>query len=318
MTAPFQESFADTSEPTVYPATMDERARSPWRLTLIAIALTLILGAVGGGWLALYLTDPGSKDEMTSASDGAGAGPTPPADRAVAVRGGSPTADGQAAANAGLAGVPAISPSDAATISARVSLLEERLTRIALTAESASGNAAKAEAILVAFAARRALDRGLPLGPMEAQLRVRFGETQPKAVESILSASARPITLEELLQRLDALRPLALTDSSAGWLTRLGSGLSNLIVIRADSTPSPAPIRRFERAQRAVTGDRVDEAITEVGALPGAGDTLVKQWLTDARRYNDARRALDLIETAAIIEPGQNRNLDIPVVLPAR
>ena len=112
--------------------------------------------------------------------------------------------------------------------------------------------------------------------------------------------------------------PQALTDSSAGWLTRLGSGLSNLIVIRADSTPSPAPIRRFERAQRAVTGDRVDEAITEVGALPGAGDTLVKQWLTDARRYNDARRALDLIETAAIIEPGQNRNLDIPVVLPAR
>lgn len=319
MNASLQESFADTSEPTVYPATVEGRAKSPWRLTLIAVALTLLLGAVGGGWLALYLTDSSSNDSLAVPGAAPGAGPVPVDDRAAGTAGlVNPTNAVAAGTVPATAGLPIVGPVDSVAISARLSMLEERLARISVTAESASGNAAKAEAILVAFAARRALDRGLPLGPMEAQLRVRFGETQPKAVESILSASARPITQEELLQRLEALRPVALTDSSAGWLTRLGAGLTNLIVIRPDSTPSPAPLRRFERAQRAVEGDRIDEAINEVDALPGAGDILVKQWLTDARRYNDARRALDLIETAAIIEPGQNRNADVPLIAPAR
>lgn len=302
MTTAFQDSSFDSAEPTVYPATVAGRARSPWRLTLVAIALTLILGAVGGGWVALYYT------ERTVAQVG-GAAPlaAPTGDGKVAV------ASTRTAAARPLV-APPITSTDAASLSARLGLLEERLARISLTAESASGNAAKAEAILVAFAARRALDRGLPLGPMEAQLRVRFAETQPNAVESILSASARPVTQEDLLQRLDAMRPVAMADDSAGWLTRMGHSLSSLIVIRSSDAPSAAPVRRFERAQRAVAGGRVDEAIPDIMAMPGARNALVQQWLDDARRYNDARRALDLIETAAIVEPGQNRATDEAVV----
>ena len=300
MTTAFQDNGTAAGEPTVYPATVEGKPRSPWRLTLVALALTLILGAVGGGWLALYY------GEQTVAQAGGTAPDAAPANDGK-------TQVARAARTTPPAGTPQplvaapLNTADAATISARVGLLEERLARITLTAESASGNAAKAEAILVAFAARRALDRGLPLGPMEAQLRVRFAETQPNAVESILSASARPVTQEDLLQRLDAIRPVAMADDSAGWLTRMGHSLSSLIVIRSADAPSAAPVRRFERAQRAVEGGRVDEAISEVMAMPGVRNALVQQWLTDARRYNDARRALDLIETAAIVEPGQNR-----------
>src|SRR3546814_3562519 len=37
--------------------------------------------------------------------------------------------------------------------------------------------------LLIAFAARRALDRGLSLGYLEAQLRLRFGDDQPNRSE---------------------------------------------------------------------------------------------------------------------------------------
>ena len=43
---------------------------------------------------------------------------------------------------------------------ARVAELEQRLSRLNLEAASASGNASRAEGLLVAFAVRRALDRG--------------------------------------------------------------------------------------------------------------------------------------------------------------
>jgi hypothetical protein len=305
MTTVFQDGSIDAAEPTIYPATVEGRPRSQWRLTLVALALTLILGAVGGGWMVLYYNEQNVQqaDGTAPAALAPGAGKVPLA-RPVAV------------APQPLA-TPALTGADATTVAARVAQIEDRLARLSLTAESASGNAAKAEAILDAFAARRALDRGLPLGPMEAQLRLRFGESQPNAVESILSASARPVTQEDLLRRLDAMRPIAMADSNAGWLTRMGNSLSGLIVIRSADAPSAAPVRRFERAQRAVEGGRVDEAIGEVMALPGAENELVRQWLDDARRYNDARRALDLIETAAIVEPGQNREADKAAVATA-
>jgi hypothetical protein len=46
----------------------------------------------------------------------------------------------------------------------RVSALEQRLSQIDFQSRAAVGNADRAEALLVAFAARRALDRGIGLG----------------------------------------------------------------------------------------------------------------------------------------------------------
>lgn len=281
-----------TGGPTIYPATQRETAvttRSSWRLTTVALVLALLTGGVGGGWVALTLLD---RKPATAQLQ-----PVPPAKRAA-----TPATVAVLPATA----VP-VTVSEAGAIAARVGLLEERLSRITLAAESASGNAARAEALLVAFAARRAIDRGFPLGAMEAQLRLRFGETQPNAVQSILSAASDPVTTEELLQRADALRPLLLANSGEGWLTRMGNSLSSLIVVRSADAPSTAPAQRLERALRALENGRVDDAIAEVEALPGKDSPIVAAWINDARRYNDARRALDLIETAAILEPGQNR-----------
>ncbi len=292
------------ASPTIHPATAQARPRSPWRLTAIALTLALILGAVAGGWVVLYLFS--DKAEPTAAI-----APAPPTSDTTKVESLATTA-APAPSVAVLDPVETAVRVDPTSVAARIGLLEERLTRLTLAANSASGNAAKAEAILVAFAARRALDRGLPLGPMEAQLRLRFSETQPIAVSSILDAASHPVTEEELLEQLRALRPTLMADSSASWLSRLGNGVSSLIVIRSADVPSTAPNLRFERAERAMAAGRADEAINEIIAMPGHADPLTQQWLIRARRYNDARRALDLIETAAILEPGENRGTAIP------
>lgn len=282
-----------SSGPAIYPATVESAPRSPWRLTTIALILTLLLGGVGGGWVALRFLSPTPEPAAAPAQTTAPVATTParlaqPAPQAVAA--------------------PPLTAAESGAIAARVGLLEERLARITLAAESASGNAARAEALLVAFAARRAIERGFPLGSMEAQLRLRFGETQPNAVNSILSASTNPVTDEQLLERLDALRSILVVDQQADWLTRLRNSFGSLVILRPADEPSTRPTRRFERARRAVDDGRMDEAIMEIEAMPGHTDPLVVAWLTEARRYNDARRALDLIETAAILEPGSNRD----------
>jgi hypothetical protein len=48
----------------------------------------------------------------------------------------------------------------------------------------------------------------------------------------------------------------------------------------------------------------VDDAIAQVQLLPGAAKAAA--WITAARRYSAAQKALDLIETTALLEP---RNL---------
>ena len=56
-------------------------------------------------------------------------------------------------------------------------------------AQRAAGSAGRADALLVAFAARRAIDRGVALGYLETLLVERFGPTHQRAVATIVTAS---------------------------------------------------------------------------------------------------------------------------------
>ncbi len=207
---------------------------------------------------------------------------------------------------------PKLTPELERALAARVADLEDRLSRINVQAQAASGNAARAEGLLIAFAARRALDRGSPLGYIDPQLRLRFGDAQPKAVTTIVNASRRPVTLEELSAGLDDLGPALTTGSSgAGFWSDFQRELSELFVIRRQGTPSPAPQRRLVRAKRYLETGNVGAAIAEIEKLPGVEqDEDSLKWMERARRYNEARRALDVIETAAILEPQQLRSGD--------
>lgn len=188
----------------------------------------------------------------------------------------------------------------------RLAAAEQRIARLDLQAQAATGNAARAEGLLIAFATRRALERGAELGYLGEQLRLRFGDALPNAVETVLRAGQNPITQDQLAARLDGLAPqLASPSSEQGW-SRFKRELSELFVIRRASSPSPAADQRLERARAFLETGRIDAAIAEVQALPGADGA--SRWIRDARNYGEVQKALDLIETAAILEPRRLRD----------
>ncbi|MEP7349752.1 MAG: hypothetical protein ABI668_07340 [Sphingorhabdus sp.] len=183
-----------------------------------------------------------------------------------------------------------------------VTSIENRLTQINADAAAASGNAARAEGLLVAFAARRAIDSGAPLGYLADQLRLRFGASQPQAVTTILAASQAPVTIEILQAELQALDNALLTgDRDAGVWATVSREFSDLFVLRKDGAPSPAPTQRLLRAHTLVESGNIGGAIAEVSRMPGV--SVAQGWLAKARRYNQARKALDLLERSAIIAP---------------
>jgi hypothetical protein len=184
----------------------------------------------------------------------------------------------------------------------RVNQLEQRVAEIDNQSRTAVGNADRAEGLLVAFAARRALDRGVALGYIEGLLRERFGETQRQAVATIITASRQPVTLEELQEGLQEVAPdLTGASPDQNWWGALKAQLGGLVAIRKAGTPSTMPAERLHRATRRLEAGQVDVALAEVLRMPGrqnAGD-----WIAAARRYVSARRALDTIETAALLDP---------------
>lgn len=189
----------------------------------------------------------------------------------------------------------------------RLAGLEQRLARLDLQAEAAAGNAARAEGLLIAFAARRAVERGAPLGYLADQLRLRFGDARPNSVRTVIEFSRDPVTLDQLLARLVGLGPrLTKAPEEEGAWSRIKREVNSLFVIRRESAPSPAPMRRLERARLFLESGRIEAAMAEVRNMPGAPDA--RDWLVSAGRYAAAQAALDLIETTAVLEPRDLRD----------
>ena len=187
-------------------------------------------------------------------------------------------------------------------ITRRVAVLERRIGQIDTQSRAAVGNADRAEGLLVAFAARRALDRGVALGFLEALLRQRFGETRPQAVGTVIAAARQPVTLQELQDGLQTLGPQLIgAGPQQGWWGAFRAELASLITVRREGSPSPEPSERLRRATRRLEAGQVDVALAEVLRLPGREHAA--DWIADARRYVLARRALDTVETAALLEP---------------
>ena len=153
---------------------------------------------------------------------------------------------------------------------------------------------------MLAFAARRALDRGLALGFVEGQLSNHFGVRQPRAVAMIIAAARQPVTLDALKSELETLAPtLAGNGPNEGWWDGISRSLSGLFIVRQADAPSTAPAERLTRASDAIALGRVDQALAEVARLPNRD--LATDWMAKAKRHVEAYRALDLLEAAAII-----------------
>ncbi len=192
-------------------------------------------------------------------------------------------------------------------LDSRVAAMEQRLSKLDLQLQAASGNASRTEALLVAFAARRAVERGAPLGYLSDQLQLRFGEAHPDSVRTIVDFSHNPVSLDQLAARLQGMAPdLVRAPRNEGAISWLGREISDLFVIRRESTPSPEPERRLERARLFLESGRILPAVAEVRQMPNAPQAA--SWIADANRYAAARDALDMLETTAILEPRDLRD----------
>jgi hypothetical protein len=184
----------------------------------------------------------------------------------------------------------------------RLATLEQRFGQIDSSSRVAVGSADRTEALVAAFAARRALDRGVALGFLERVLQQRFGDSQPRAVGAIIAAARAPVTLTQLESELEALGPQLMgAPPSQSWWGSFRDELGSLIVVRRADTPSAEPSQRLERAKRWLQAGEVAAAVAEVQRMPGRD--YAADWATRARRFALAHQALDMIETAALLDP---------------
>lgn len=269
--------FPTDAPPAVAPLAPPRRSR-------LGLWLLLILGIVLGA-VAMFYAAP-----LVARWTGREAAAPPVAATAVA-----PSA---AATPAVPVGIDSLAAREAA-LDAQLRSIEGRAAAADVTSRNAASNAARSEGMLVTFAVRRAIDRGLPLGYLEGELNARFVQSEPRAVAAIIRGAREPVTREDLRIALDAISPrLTLGSTRDGvWKTIRGE-IANLVVLRRAATPSPRPADRLTRARRMIEADNVEAALAEVEAMPGA--SAAEAWLTAARRYVLVRRALDRLELAAL------------------
>jgi hypothetical protein len=190
-------------------------------------------------------------------------------------------------------------PPDAAEAQ-RISELEARLARVERAAQRVEGSAGRADALLVAFAARRAVDRGVALGFLEPLLLDRFGDTHPRAVATIITGSHSPVQLNDLISEFRQLGPqLRSSAAEEGWWTQFKQELGSLVQVRRADRPSTQPDARYLRALSQLQDGEVDAALAETMRLPGAPHA--QDWIGRARRYVAVHRALDEVESAALL-----------------
>jgi hypothetical protein len=187
-------------------------------------------------------------------------------------------------------------PADAA----RIAALEQRLSRVENATQRAEGFAGRADALVVAFAARRAIDRGVALGYLENLLVDRFGPQHQAAVATVITASHQPVRLEDLTSEYVALGPeLRRGDPQDSWWTDFKRELGSMVELHRADRPAMNAEARYSRALQRLSSGDVDQALAETMRMPGAARA--SGWVVKARRYVAAHRALDEIESAALL-----------------
>lgn len=188
----------------------------------------------------------------------------------------------------------------------RIATLETRIAAVENATARAEGSAGRADGLVVAFAARRAIDRGVALGYLENLLVERFGAAHRHAVASIITASHQPVRLDDLVTQYDSLGPeLRRGGPQDSWWTNVQRELGELVEIHSAARPAANLEARYERARARLASGEVDQALAETMRLPGA--TRASDWIGKARRYIAVHRALDEIESAALMPPPNAR-----------
>jgi len=159
--------------------------------------------------------------------------------------------------------VPQQQPSSAGTlnpaIAEQIGQLQARLQRVESESQEVRGTAGRADALLIAFAARRAIERGVGLGYLEPLLLDRFGRTHSRSVATIVTGSHSPVRLNDLVNQYRDLGPQLRSGAAReGVWAQFKRELGSLIQIRRADRPSTQPDARYLRALSALEDGEVD------------------------------------------------------------
>ena len=247
---------------------------------LIAFAL-ILAGAAAATW-GLARSDEAA--QLLGVASGA---PAPPAQSASA----APSATR-------LSSAPAAQTSSSRPEQQRIVELERRLSEVENATERVEGSAGRADNLLIAAATRRAIDRGVALGYLEKRCR-RFGNRHRAAVATIVTGP-RPVRLNDLIAHYEALgRDLRRGGPETDWWSGLKRELGSIVQVHSSKRPPLAPDARYDRALSRLQSGDVDEALAETMRMPGAAQA--GAWVAEARRYIAVHRALDEIESSALM-----------------
>lgn len=187
-------------------------------------------------------------------------------------------------------------------VAAKVAALEKRIAQIDQQDGAAVAFSPSRGGVATALRARRALDSGASLSFIQAQLTQRFGDRYPQAVDALQQLANEPVTLDELrddiARRGDAV--IGRGGEASLW-SRIQLELGELFMLRERGEPSTSPAHILQRAEEDISKGDLKSAIEKIAALPknDASDA----WLKSARRYQNAKDALDRIERGALSQP---------------
>lgn len=180
--------------------------------------------------------------------------------------------------------------------------IASRLGQLALDLEQA-GNLAEAgdrqvRDLFMVSAARRMVEKGRPLGPVQSALSARFSAQDAAAIRSLEHWSGAPQTRASLAGRLetmgDAMVEPARTGAPGFW-ERLMTRISGLVTVYDGTIAGPIDRDALADARDALAADDVALAATRLQAMP---PSIVRdQWLADARALVAAEAALDRLES---------------------
>ncbi|HEX8512075.1 MAG TPA: hypothetical protein VF688_03110, partial [Allosphingosinicella sp.] len=123
-----------------------------------------------------------------------------------------------------------------------------------------------------------------------------------QAVATVLTVARAPVTVQSLQKQFQEVAPhLSGGGQGQSWWAAFKTEMAGLVTIRRENTPSTQPAERLRRAGQSLQAGQVEVALLEVLRLPG--HERANPWIANARRYVAAHRALDRLESAALLEP---------------